>query len=190
VGAFAAVPAVVGIVYSRTLDPVPAVCLVMAGALWASVAFFAKHAERANAALGTAMMAFSAVVGWMMVAVHLASPAKDLAPFIKWAAAHDASSPQVYVLGLFDETIRGIVPFVAGRPVVHVDPEFLERVRPAFVLVHTNEDNAVPLDPAYEIIADRKFGPSRYLALWQRRDHPTQNTLSRLPGPSKADHSG
>lgn len=161
-------PAIAHLAATRSLTPISAIFLVaglaMAGALVLSVA--RRDAARAfwigAASIGLAMAGATALV------VPRADAVKNFAPFI---ASIDAMLPRgepVRAMGV-DETLLGIVSFVTGRRVIPVEADGSDA--PAFVLVQSRDGQPEPgqLEPAYERVAAREFGPGRRLSLWRRR---------------------
>jgi 4-amino-4-deoxy-L-arabinose transferase-like glycosyltransferase len=169
---FAAAPGVAGLVYLREVNPVVAAFLAAVLLVWTLATALSRRNEVARwvalPALGVA-----GVVGWLGVAEHLAAPTKDLAPFVAWVGKQESASQPVYVVGTFDETVRGIVPFVTGRRIVHLSENEIDRIQPRFVLIHAKDGDLAPTpEPPYELLDQRRFGPSRYMALWQRGPSP------------------
>src|SRR5262249_52712785 len=133
---------------------------------------------RADTLRALAVCAIGAIVGLLGVTAHLAAPLKDMSPFVERAGAQAPGLP-VYVLGDFDETIRGIVPFVTDRTAVSIGPDDLETMRPEVVLVQIKDHSRGPAPPSsYRLIDERRVG-YRYLALWGRRPTP----VSRADAP-------
>jgi 4-amino-4-deoxy-L-arabinose transferase-like glycosyltransferase len=171
VAAFAAIPAAVGLVYLQAFNPLAVMFLTVVVAAWAVTTALTSRAEQARALLALGALAVGGILGWLGVGVHLAAPTKDWGPFVTWAGEQVPPSQPVYVVGDFDESVRGIVPFSTGRPAVSISIADVDRVRPRFVLVHMKDvDHAPSLEPAYRLVDGRLFGPDRYMALWQRRD--------------------
>lgn len=172
VALFAAAPVALALAYLRTAAPFAMGFLGVAAAIAAGTAIYARRGDRDNALRGLGALAVSAVVGVLGVAAYLAAPLKDLSPFIAWVGTQTPADEPIYVLGDFDETIRGIVPFVTGRAAVSIAASDLEAVRPSYVLAHEKEgdkerDVEAP-QPRYVVLGVHKLGPTRSMALWER----------------------
>lgn len=160
-------PAVAAFVVTRSVTPVSAslgvFALLTAGAL--AVAVVRRDARRAFW-IGAASMGL-ALLGAFAIVVPKVDAIKDFKPFL---LAVDAILPQgepVRAMGV-DETLLGIVPFVTGRRVIPIETKDLSDT--SFVLVQSSgeEPNPAGLEPAYERVAFRTFGPRRRMALWRR----------------------
>jgi hypothetical protein len=129
-----------------------------------------RGGERAQALAALGACAFAAVIGLFGVAAPIAAPSKDLTPFVAWLGAQVPLDQPLYVVGEIDETVLGIVPFVTARAVVPLPAAQIVSVAPCFVLVQGKSGvaAAATLPAPYTRIAERAFGPGRYLALWQR----------------------
>jgi len=169
VALFAAVPVALALAYLRTSSPLAMAFLGVVAAMAAGTAIYARRGHRAIAVRGLGALAVSAVVGVLVVAAQLAAPLKDLSPFVAWVGAQAPADEPIYVLGDFDETIRGIVPFVTGRTAVSIAASDLEALRPHYVLVHAKEGDVLAPQPPYVLLGVRKLGPTRSMALWERR---------------------
>lgn len=167
---FAAVPTVAALAYLRRVDAAAVAFLAAVAVLGAAIVVFSRRGEHAKAlgAVGTAAVA--AVAGLLLVDTRLAAPFKDLSPFVAWIEEQVPPGSTLYVSGDVDETLNGIVPFVTGDPVVATMPSEIPEILPEYVLVQDKNGGrtALELPPPYERVADRHFGPGRYLALWRR----------------------
>lgn len=171
---FAVAPVTLALAYLRTAEPVAVGFVTVVGALAATLAVHSWRGDGKRALRALGACAVAAVVGWLVVTTHLASPFKDLTPFVAQLRGLGAPSDPVHVVGDFDETVRGIVPFVTGRAIVPLATRDVASLLPSFVLVHVkNGDNAPTLAPRYRLIDERRFGPDRYMALWERGDGAT-----------------
>jgi hypothetical protein len=172
--AFAVVPVAGCLAYLRSANALGVAFLLVAIAAVAAAALYARTAARRQTLRALAACAVGAVVGLLGVAAHLGAPLKDLSPFVARASEQMPADRPIYVVGDFDETIRGIVPFVTNRAAVSIAQSELETARPAFVLVQQAEGKGVraPDPPAgYRLVDEHRVG-YRYLALWERRPDP------------------
>ncbi len=184
VTAFAAVPAVAGLGYLEAFNPLAVAFLVIIVAAWAFTTALSRRHQHTSAVMALGALAVGGIVGWLGVGVQLAAPTKDWGPFVSWAGTQIPRSQPIYVVGDFDESVRGIVPFSTGRPAVCLSIADVDYLRPTFVLVHVKDaDHAAILEPAYRLVGGRLFGPERYMALWRRRDDRTSpDSVSDNPG--------
>jgi 4-amino-4-deoxy-L-arabinose transferase-like glycosyltransferase len=174
----AVTPVLLVLGYLRTADARAWLYLGIVAALVYVLARAVRRGERAHALAALGACAGAAVIGLLGVAAPLAGPSKDLTPFVAWIGAQVPLDQPLYVVGEFDETVRGIVPFVTARPVVPLPAEEVASVAPPFVLVQSKSGaaDAATLPAPYTRLAERVFGPGRYLALWSRQvgGHATQ----------------
>ena len=93
-----------------------------------------------------------------------------MSAFVDWVDEQIPADQIIYGLGDIDETFDGIVPFVTGRRVVTLSQAEAEAIGPSFLVVQDKNggETAPDMGPRYELIADRGFGPGRYLAVWRR----------------------
>jgi len=166
--AFALAPVAMVLVYLRSADALGVAFLIAVAATLAATAIYARTDARVNTLRALAASAIGVVVGLIGVAAHLAAPLKDVSPFIAWVGTQVPPATPVYVLGEFDETIRGIVPFVTNRTAVSIGPDTLETVWPDFVLVQVKEGSRPPVPSTYRLLDEHTIG-YRYLALWGHR---------------------
>jgi 4-amino-4-deoxy-L-arabinose transferase-like glycosyltransferase len=184
--AFTVVPVAGCLAYLRSANALGVAFLLAATAAVVAAAFYARTAARSHTLRALAACAIGAVVGLLGVAAHLGAPLKDMSPFVARVGEQMPADRPIYVLGDFDETIRGIVPFVTNRMAVSIASSDLETARPGFVLVQQAEGGRgvrAPDPPAgYRLVDEHRVG-YRYLALWQRLPDPP---LSQAKAPVRS----
>jgi 4-amino-4-deoxy-L-arabinose transferase-like glycosyltransferase len=167
-GAVGVAPAVAHILVTGTVTTLSAVFLTAGLAAAAALGVSVARRDLGRAFwIGAASMGL-ALAGVFALVVPRVDAIKDLAPFIASIDRILPAGEPVRAIGA-DETLLGIVPFVTGRTVIPIEPNDLGGT--AFVLVQSNDtelDLGV-LEPAYERVTSREFGPSRRMALWRRR---------------------
>lgn len=162
------------ILYTRSPRPsyvvvgMVALCAGVAGVAWGVRGDLACawEAQRVSAAL------FCIVA--LVLAVPVAEPQKDMAPFAHWVGEQVPGNDPIPALGA-DETLCGIIPFTAGRGVQVFSAESwgeqsVAGLCPAWVLEQAGErskDYRLSLQ-GYVVVRQQKFGPGRTLRLWKR----------------------
>jgi 4-amino-4-deoxy-L-arabinose transferase-like glycosyltransferase len=168
VASFAIAPTALALAYFRNADPAALAFVAAAAASVAAAIAFARRNDHGKALTAIAFCALAAVPGLCVFAARADAAQKDMTPFVSWIGAQIPPSQPLYVLGEFDETIRGIVPFVTGRRAAAIELADLDTTRPLFVLVQGKEGSEGPSPgPRYELVRGERFGAGRYLALWQ-----------------------
>ncbi|OYW05124.1 MAG: hypothetical protein B7X11_02205 [Acidobacteria bacterium 37-65-4] len=162
------------ILYTRSPRPsyvavgTVALCAGIAGVAWGFRGDLARawEAQRVSAAI------FCIVA--LVLAVPVAEPQKDMAPFARWVGEQVPGKDRIPALGA-DETLCGIIPFTTGRGVQVFSAESwgeqsVAGLFPAWVLEQANErskDYRLSLQ-GYLVVRQQKFGPGRTLRLWKR----------------------
>lgn len=148
-----------------------ALCAGIAGAAWGFREDLARawEAQRVSAAL------FCIVA--LALAVPVAEPQKDMAPFARWIGEQVPGRDPIPALGA-DETLCGIIPFTTGRGVQALSAEsWSEQAAsgggPAWVLEQASQRSRdYRLSPlGYLLVRQQRFGPGRTLKLWKRFPH-------------------
>jgi 4-amino-4-deoxy-L-arabinose transferase-like glycosyltransferase len=167
--AFASGPVAVVIVYLRDAGTLSIAFLAALAAILVALVVFAVGRRAKPALLSLGACAIAGVVGLMVVVPHIADAGKNMAPFLTWMDERLPAGEPVYVVGHFDETIEGIVPFTTGRSVVKLAPEEIATRRPDYLLIQDTDGRvAMPrLPESYRMVREQIFGTERYLALWQ-----------------------
>lgn len=167
--AFAAGPVVVVMIYLQAAAPASVAYLTAVAVILAALIVFAVRGYANRALLSLGACAVAGVVGLIVVVPHIGGADKNMDPFLIWMDERLPPGQPVYVVGHFDETIEGIVPFTTGRRVVSLTPEEVAARRPDYLLVQDTDGRvAMPqLPDGYRLIRERVFGTERYLALWQ-----------------------
>lgn len=166
----AAAPTAAALAYLRRVDAAALGYLAVIALLAGALVVYSRRGDRTKA-LGTlGATAVAGVLGLLLIDTHLASPLKDMSPFIASISRLIPPGSTIYVTGDIDETLNGIVPFVTGDPVVETMPSEIAGLAPGFVVVQDKNGGrtAPELPAAYELLAEKHFGPGRYLALWRR----------------------
>ncbi|HEX5421849.1 MAG TPA: glycosyltransferase family 39 protein [Gammaproteobacteria bacterium] len=177
----AAAPTALVLGYLRRLDAAALGVLAVVALLTAALAIYSRRGDsrRTLAALGAC--AVVGVVGLLAVDTRLAAPIKDMTPFVASIGAKLPPDAVIHVTGDIDETVNGILPFVTGDRVVETMPAEIAVDKPRYVVVQDKHGGrtAPRLPAAYQLLAERHFGPGRYLALWRLG-------AGRAPGPDTA----
>ena len=145
-----------------------ALCAGMAGVAWGFRDDLARawEAQRVSAALFC--------IAALVLAVPVAEPQKNMAPFARWVGEQVPGRDPIPALGA-DETLCGIIPFTTGRGVQAFSAgSWSEQTTagrgPAWVLEQASErskDYQLSLQ-GYLVVRQQKFGPGRTLRLWKR----------------------
>jgi len=163
-----------GWIWLKALNPwilaVLSLSLIAAGALlYTTVA-----AQRVRAASAALICAYVGAAATLVLAPPLLNSAKDMGPFVSWIGRQLPAGQPVYATGV-DETLAAEIPYYAGRNVVPLDPQMLQRsaamsTLPQWLLVQDNHDGrAVAPGREYVLVASRSFGAQRALLLWRRQ---------------------
>jgi len=190
VGVFALAPPVIGVAYTGRPD---GFALGVLGGIVVVLGVLVAAARRDEARLGIAALGVSAIAGFLslfLVAMHFGAPEKDMSEFVAWIDENLPPGESVHGFGTLDETFAGIVPFVTGRDVVPLEPEAIDRLAVAYIVVQDKNggSTAPDLGPGYDLLAERNFGPGRYFAVWQRSEtelhasHSPDRLETREPG--------
>ena len=167
--AFATAPVITVGVYLGTVDAVVVTFLIAVAAIVTAVVAFAVLGRMKHALGSLLACTVAGAFGLLVVVPHQAGDHKNMAPFLVWAGKQLPAAEPVYALGRIDETLRGIVPFTTGRPLVPVTAEEVAASRPDYVLVQDSDgsDAGASLPDTYRLIGEHTYGTDRRFALWR-----------------------
>ena len=170
-GLWGIVPPVAATIYTGRGTPLAAVLAVFSAvATLLALRGFGRGRFGLSDNPAQAAPAAAAVLGLFLLVVPALAPEKDLSPFVKELDRTLPAGRSVAVLGA-DETLRGIIPFVTGRPVrVLSARDLASDAPPDWLLWHGREESLLQKLRAlgYRQRLARNFGPERTLSLWHR----------------------
>jgi 4-amino-4-deoxy-L-arabinose transferase-like glycosyltransferase len=162
-----------GWIWLKAVNPWILATLSLALIAVAALLYSTLAAQRVRAAGAALICAYVGAAGTLVLAPPLLNGTKDMGPFVRWIGRQLPPGQPVYATGV-DETLAAEIPYYAGRNVVPLDPQMLQRsaamsTLPQWLLVQDNHDGrAVAPGREYVLVASRSFGAQRALLLWRR----------------------
>jgi hypothetical protein len=163
-----------GWIWLKAVNPWILAALSLALIAAAALLYSSLAVQRMRAAGAALICAYVGAAATLVLAPPLLNRTKDMGPFVRWIGQQLPPGQPVYATGV-DETLAAEIPYYAGRNVVPLDPQVLQRsaamsTLPQWLLVQDNHDGqAVAPGREYVLVASRSFGAQRALLLWRRQ---------------------